>query len=177
MMSISIIEDIRIDEDLKRGFAIKEKLNLWFSIYTSFNQNQNRENMASRIPELLEKMKEVANSDNVSFSEDPAEFAFGAGQLVYFLLTKSAAGNKSYAMLEPFLQKTNVPKLQDAISNTIAIYKHEIDISKGRFEKLASEVLSYESDINMKEYLRYFLAGCFAQSVIYEKRDKKENQV
>jgi CRISPR-associated protein Csh1 len=56
------------------------------------------------------------------------------------------------------------------------MYKHEIDISKGRFEKLASEVLAYESDINMKDYLRYFLAGCFAQSVIYEKKEKKETE-
>jgi CRISPR-associated protein Csh1 len=180
MMKISILEDIRIDEykneQHSRGYAIKEKLNLWFSLYNFFNQNQNREDMASKIPELLEKMKQVANGENISFSENPAEFAFGAGQLVYFLLTKSAASNKSYAMLEPFLQKTNVSQLQNAISNSIAMYKHEIDISKGRFEKLASEVLAYESDINMKDYLRYFLAGCFAQSVIYEKKEKKETE-
>ncbi|WP_026474898.1 hypothetical protein [Alkaliflexus imshenetskii] len=180
MMSVSILEDIRIDEyrydNHSRGYHIKEKLNLWFSLYTHFSQNQNRENMASRIPELVEKMKAVANGDSVSFSEDPAEFAFGAGQIVYFLLTKSAASNKSYAMLEPFLQKTKVSQLQDAISNSIAMYKHEIDVSKGRFEKLASEVLGYNSDINMKDYLRYFLAGCFAQNVIYEKKDKSENE-
>jgi CRISPR-associated protein Csh1 len=181
MMKTSILEDIRIDEYKNekhtRGYAIKEKLNLWFSLYNYFNQNQNREDMASRIPKLLEKMKEVANGDQISFSEDPAEFAFGAGQLVYFLLSKSAASNKSYAMLEPFLQKTKVSQLQDTIGNTIAIYKHEIDVSKGRFEKLASEVLAYESDINMKEYLRYFLAGCFAQSVIYEKKEKKQSEL
>jgi CRISPR-associated protein Csh1 len=175
MIKVSIFEDIRTDEykneQHSRGYAIKEKLNLWFSLYNFFNQNQNREDMASKIPELLEKMKQVANGENISFSENPAEFAFGAGQLVYFLLTKSAASNKSYAMLEPFLQKTNVSQLQNAIGNSIAMYKHEIDISKGRFEKLASEVLAYESDINMKDYLRYFLAGCFAQSVIYEKKE------
>ena len=180
MMTVSILEDIRIDEykneQHSRGYAIKEKLNLWFSLYQYFNQNQNRENMASKIPELLEKMKQVANGKSISFSEDPAEFAFGAGQLVYFLLSKSAASNKSYAMLEPFLQKTNVSQLQNAIGNSIAMYKHEIDISKGRFEKLASEVLAYESDINMKDYLRYFLAGCFAQSIIYEKKEKKETE-
>lgn len=170
MMQTSIFEDIRIDQEFKRGYTIKEKLNLWFSLYTYFNQNQNREDMASKIPELLEKMKQIANGENISFSKDPAEFAFGAGQLVYFLLTKSAASNKSYAMLEPFLQKTKVSHLQNAIGNSIAMYKHEIDITKGRFEKLASEVLTYESDINMKDYLRYFLAGCFAQSVIYEKK-------
>jgi CRISPR-associated protein Csh1 len=52
----------------------------------------------------------------------------------------------------------------------------KLTFQKGRFEKLASEVLGYDSDINMKEYLRYFLAGCFAQSVIYEKKDKSENE-
>jgi CRISPR-associated protein Csh1 len=176
MMKTSILEDIRIDEDFNRGYAIKEKLNLWFSLYNFFNQNKNRENMASRIPELLEKMNQVANGENVSFSDDPAEFAFGAGQVVYFLLTKSASSNKTYAMLEPFLQKSKVSQLQESIGKTIAIYKHEIDISKGRFEKLASEVLVYNSDINMKDYLRYFLAGCFATSVIYEKRKIEENQ-
>ncbi|WP_016777455.1 hypothetical protein [Anaerophaga thermohalophila] len=173
MMKTSILEDIRTDEDFKRGYSIKEKLNIWFSLYKFFNQNKNRENMASRIPQLLEKMKQVANGDNVSFSDDPAEFAFGAGQVVYFLLTKSASSNKTYAMLEPFLQKTKASQLQETIGNTMAMYKHEIEISKGRFEKLASEVLTYETEVNMKDYIRYFLAGCFAQSVIYEKKKIK----
>ena len=128
--------------------------------------------MASRIPQLLEKMKQVANGENVSFSEDPSEFAFGAGQVVYFLLSKSEWSDKTYAMLEPFLQKTTASQLQEAIGKTIVMYKHDITISKGRFEKLASEVLTYETNINMKNYLRYFLAGCFAQSVIYEKNSK-----
>ena len=176
MMKISILEDIRIDEyknkKHSRGYELKEKLNIWFNLYNFFNQNKNRENMASRIPQLLEKMKQVANGENVSFSEDPSEFAFGAGQVVYFLLSKSESSDKTYAMLEPFLQKTTASQLQEAIGKTIVMYKHDITISKGRFEKLASEVLTYETNINMKDYLRYFLAGCFAQSVIYEKNSK-----
>ncbi|MEE3391794.1 MAG: hypothetical protein VZR28_11550, partial [Candidatus Cryptobacteroides sp.] len=45
-------------------------------------------------------MKTVAKGD--SDIETPAEFAFGAGQLASYLIDRSVASNKTYAMLEPY---------------------------------------------------------------------------
>ena len=173
MVLLSVLDDIAHDEEGDKNFSIKQKLNIWFSLYNHFNnQHKNREDMASKIPELMEKCRKVAHHGE-NLSEDPAEFAFAAGQLIYYLLDQSESSNKSHALLEPFLQKSKTELLQDSISNTINTYKHAINFGKGRFERLSKEVLAYETNVNIKKLQRYLLAGYFADSVIYE---KNENQ-
>jgi CRISPR-associated protein Csh1 len=174
MMIQSILDDIMHDQERDKEYNIKQKLNIWFSLYNYFNHtNKNREDMASKIPELTEKCRKTAN-EGEQLSDKPEEFAFAAGQIIYFLLSKSEASNKSHALLEPFLQKSKASLLQDAISNTINTYKHAIGFGKSRFENLAKEVLAYETNVNMKTLQRYLLAGYFADSVIYEKKESNE---
>ncbi len=169
----SILDDVRHDEKLEKTKRIKEKLNIWFSFYNYFNHKKN-DNMPSKIPELWERCRAIANSDAEHLSDNPKEFAFAMGQIIYFLLTKSVAANKKHAMLEPFLQKTTAEQLQVAVSNLIGTYKHELDFGQGRFERLAREVLAYETTENMKKLQRYILAGYFAQPVIFEKKEHSE---
>lgn len=182
IMLTSIISDVRHDE-FKDGYhtketSIKEKLNIWFSLYNNFNNNsKKREDMAKNFKELLEKMDLVANDPEILLDKDDVgEFLFAAGQIIYFLLSKSKASNPSFAMLEPFLQKTNAVQLQTAISTTVNMYKHELGTYKDRFQRLAGQVLVFPTDENLKNYQRYLLAGCFAPSAIYKKSKEKENQ-
>jgi len=74
----------------------------------------------------MSKMRSVAKGE--SNFETPEDFAFGAGQIVSYLIDRSASTNKTYSMLEPYLQKNKSNQLQDAIAQTIAIYKHEISV-------------------------------------------------
>ena len=129
--------------------------------------------MASNVTELMSKMKAVTKGE--SNIETPEEFAFGAGQLASYLIDRSAASNKTYAMLEPYLQKIKSGQLQDAIAQTFAIYKHDISVYKGNFEKLSVQVLTYSDNVDMKPLLKYFLAGCFSSCVVYEKKQQKVN--
>lgn len=170
IMYNSILSNINKDE-VKGRFewnnSIKKKINIWFSLYEIFNNNKNKQIMASKVIDLMSKMRNVVNAETIL--ETPEEFAFGAGQIVSYLIDRSVASNKTYAMLEPYLQKSKTGFLQDAISHTIAIYKHEIITYKGPFQVLASNVLTYDSDIDFKPLLKFFLAGCFCNNVIYEK--------
>ena len=173
----SIIGDLRNTNFDKKYFvaqSIKEKLNIWFSLYNYFTNNKNRLNMASKIPELLEKMKKVANDENTHF-ETTEEFAFGAGQVIYFLLNQSKASERTHALLEPFIQKVNAEQLQSSIAQTVNTYKHEISFGHGRFEHLSAEVLAFETFENLKNYQRLLLAGYFASPVIYEKKETENN--
>ncbi len=175
IMFNTVIDDIQHDKEHNKTYSIKNKLNIWFSLYNYFNHNKNKENMASKITELLEKCRKVANNDGEHLTDDPKEFTFMAGQIIYFLLDKSESANKTHAVLEPFLQKTRVDQLRIAIKNTINAYKHAIDFGKGRFEKLAKEVLTFDEDINLKDFQPFLLAGYFAESVIYEKKKDELN--
>ncbi|WP_418892655.1 hypothetical protein [Limibacterium fermenti] len=178
-----IIADMRQDEFKEGKYHskendIKKKLNIWFSLYNYFDTNnpKNKNNMASKIKELMNHVRSVANNHEVELSSDPAEFAFAAGQVIYYLLTKSAASNKTYAMLEPILQKHSIAQVQDAITEMISMYKHEIDLGKGRFANLAKDVLTYEGNEDMKKYQRFLLAGCFAPNIIYEKKNDENTK-
>lgn len=168
----SILSNIKQDEiKTKRSSqnnTIKRKLNIWFSLDNLFRINNTI--MASSINDLKSKMIEVANGNGDLSSN--AEFAFAAGQLVSYLIDRSAASNKSYSMLEPYLQKVNSGSLQDAIAHSFTVYKHDISVYKGKFEHIASQVLTYDSSIDTKPILKYFLAGCFSDCVIYIKNDK-----
>ncbi len=182
IMLTSIFSDVRHDE-FKDGYhtketSIKEKLNIWFSLYNNFNNNSNnREDMAKTFKDLLAKMDLVANDPEALLDkEDVGEFLFAAGQIIYFLLSKSKTSNPTFAMLEPFLQKSNAVQLQNAIGTAVNMYKHELGIHKDRFQRLASQVLVFPTDENLKNYQRYLLAGCFAPSAIYKKSKDKELQ-
>ena len=169
MMLTSILTNIRIDDINTRceyNNAIKKKINIWFSIYYLFNNNKKETIMASHVTDLLSKMEAVAKGK--SNIDSPEEFAFAAGQLASYLIDRSVASNKSYAMLEPYLQKCKSGQLEDAIAQTIAMYKHDISTYKGNFKMLSAQVLTYDNNVDLKPLLKYFLAGCFSHCVIYE---------
>jgi CRISPR-associated protein Csh1 len=167
---LSNIQSEKIEKRCEWNNHIKVKINIWFSLYNTFNNNKNTEIMASKITDLLSKMRCVSKGETTL--ETPAEFAFGAGQIVSYLIDRSVASDKTYTLLEPFLQKAKSNLLQDAIANTFAVYKHDIKVYKGAFQALSSNVLTFDDNVDMKPLLKYFLAGCFSPCVIY---DKKEN--
>ena len=178
IMYQSVLSNIKLDTFENKRFewnnSIKKKINIWFSLYKMFNQNDKRENMVTKINELKNEISRVTKGETDLLS--PESFAFGAGQLVSYLMDRSVSTNKTYAMLEPYLQKGRSRLLQDAIAQTVTVYKHDINqIYKGRFEFLASQVLTYGGDIDMKPLLKYFLAGCFSPCIIYEKTKEITN--
>lgn len=178
IMYRSVLSNIKQDTFENKRFewnnSIKKKINIWFSLYKMFNQNDKREYMVTKINELKNEISRVTKGETDLLS--PESFAFGAGQLVSYLMDRSVSTNKTYAMLEPYLQKGKSRLLQDAIAQTVTVYKHDINqIYKGRFEFLASQVLTYGGDIDMKPLLKYFLAGCFSPCIIYEKTKEITN--
>lgn len=178
LMQTAILDNLRQDEyrDTKhtKSFPIKEKLNIWFSLYEFFGDRTKQIGglkMASQIRQLQQRMREII-ADAGAYLENDAEFAYAAGQVIYYLLSCSEAANKSHALLEPYLQKTDAGQFKLAISRTFAQYKHAITFYKGRFEKLMAEVLAYEPESNLKSLLPMILAGYFAESVIYGKKER-----
>lgn len=178
IMQTGILDDLRQDE-FKEGkhsknYSIKAKLNIWFSLFGFFDVHPTKngeEKMANRIRELQNRMQGIVSDSNIHVENDQ-EFAFAAGQVIYYLLSRSEASNKSHALLEPFLQKTDINQFKMAISRTFNQYKHAISFFKGKFEKLISEVLGYELDDSLQELLPMILAGYFAQNIMFQKIDE-----
>ncbi len=176
MMRISILEDIRIDEEFQRGYAIKEKLNLWFSLYNYFSQNKNRINMVNKTSELKNRLKTIIEGENEQISTDE-EFAFASGQIIWKLLIQSESANRSHALLEPFLQKTEAKQFKLVIARTFETYKHAFTLYpvKYGFDKIMGDVMGYKPiEKNMKNLLPLILAGYFSDSQL-KKTEKSNN--
>jgi len=178
IMRHGILDDIRNDEIKDKRHTneakINNKLNIWFSLWNFFGQGNktNDLTMANKIVQLQARLRDICNAEKNEHIQTDDEFAYSVGQIIYYLLSKSKAGNKSHALLEPFLQKTNQNELKKAIANTFNAYKHEISFGKGRFEKLCGEIMGYELSESLKVLMPVILAGYFSNSIIYEKSEQ-----
>ncbi|RMG21841.1 MAG: hypothetical protein D6730_17590 [Bacteroidetes bacterium] len=176
IMLRGILDDIRLNEDMNNDYSIKAKLNIWFSLYeyfdyTQYNKPLTDKSMVNKTEELISRISTVAENEDEHLKSDE-EFAFAAGQLIYFLLNKSESAQRTHALLEPFLQKTDATLLKREIARCFDMYKHAITFYplKYGFDKIMSEVMGYIPDEkNMKNLLPFTLAGYFAKSVFSKK--------
>jgi len=180
IMKSSILDDIRHDNDYNKTRDIKEKLNIWFSLYNYFNNNKNDEDMVNKTKELFEKVSKIAKNEQERMQSDD-EFAFASGQLIRTILNKSKTGERTHSLLEPFLQKTNAQQYKLAIARAFETYKHEFMFYKGNkryeFDKIMSEVMGFEPDeMNLKNQLPLVLAGYFAET-IFKKETENEDDI
>jgi CRISPR-associated protein Csh1 len=175
-----VLDDLRHDEwDASqrrhtREYAIRQKLNRWFSLWDFFDQTTlTPTDMPNQIEALRERIRAVANTPDAPHVATDTEFGFAAGQVIYAILRKSKADNPTHGLLEPFLQKSAVSEFRRAIATAFDIYKHEFDFGQGRLEKLCADVMEYDYAGNVKELMPHILAGYFSKSLIYEKKEKE----
>ncbi len=167
-----------IKDDLKQnnGYSIKEKLNIWFSLYENFQKN-NQKNVVTMASKLKNYQEFVAQLSMGKIDVDNAtdkEFAFAAGQVIDYLLGKSQAQDKSYQLLEPYLQQAKCQEFKRAIANDIARYKHAINDGETRFKSVCDFVLTYDTTTNMKELMPEILAGAFSKCQFFHKDEDKK---
>ncbi len=177
VMSNSILDDIRHDKDHDKTFIIKEKLNIWFSLYSYFSQSKNID-MINKTEQLFERIKKIGNPDGNNRMQTDEEFAFAGGQLIRTILNKSEAANRKHSLLEPFLQKTDARMFKLAIAKAFDTYKHAFKFYKGNnryeFDIIMSETMGFEPDEkNMKNLLPLILAGYFSETV-FKKEEENE---
>lgn len=166
LMISSVLDDIKHDE-IKNNFHtldrnIKEKLNIYFSLTKNFGG----EDMASKIPILRDKLKNLLENSETHIETDE-EFAFDAGQLIYYIIYQSEAANKTHALLEPYITKSDPTLFKIAITRGIDQYKHKLPYGTKRFQKLASEILGWDSLTKIKDLLPILLAGYFSNSLLF----------
>lgn len=158
-------------DDLKEGkeYAIKSKLNIYFSLYQYFPNNENSPIMPSKIEDHKALMAKVVSEEATHFDSDEG-YAFGAGQLIYYLLSRSEAGERTHAVLEPFLQKTNHAHFNEAMAAILLKYKHAIGFDFKRFNQLAAEVLDYIPQKGLAELRPFLLAGYFCPNILFQSK-------
>ncbi|OIN58185.1 hypothetical protein [Arsenicibacter rosenii] len=173
-------------DDLKyeRDYQLKEKLNILFSLNHFFdpeNRNFNGLYMPDKLEQLITKTMQIADSPKRVPLEDEYEFAFIAGQMIDYLLSLSKTSDTSHAVLEGFLQKTDIDLFKQEIIRVFERYKHEVErpanLFKNRVSNLMREIMGYfpEKRIDLKKLQVFILAGYFSPSFIYTKKQTDSN--
>lgn len=167
-----ILEDIHLDEMKKNQHSqrwnVLSKMNIWFSLAENFDVPLKIiDTMANKLEEQRTFM--MALSEGKAVLENDEQYAFAAGQVVYYLLHKSKTDDKSYKRLEPFLQQVHASELNKAIARLFNMYKHE-NFSKCFRHPFAS-VMAYQTRANMREYLPMMLAGIFSDNELFAKAE------
>lgn len=160
-----------VSDDIKNGneYGIKEKLNIWYSLFEYFNPQQ-KINMINKLKEYQDFVASLIAGEALTDITDE-KFAFAAGQVIEYILSKSKSADNSYNLLEPYLQQSKCAEFKKAIANDFGRYKHEN--FSNNFEKVAAFVLSYETDVNLKYLLPQILSGVFAKNQLFSSKNPK----
>ena len=163
-----------INDDFKNGkeYGIKEKLNYWYSLHNYFHNKTI--NMASKLKDYQDFVSGMIDGSTTGEAAQDEHFAFAAGQVIYYLLSKSKSADTSFRLMEPYLQKTNCKALQENIAEDFARYKHEN--FSNNFGKVAAFVLSYETSQNLKKLQPQLLSGLFSKNQLFSNKTTTENQ-
>ncbi|MFD1818133.1 CRISPR-associated protein Csh1 [Pseudarcicella hirudinis] len=170
IMLTGILDDIKLDKfennHHSEDSSIRQKLNILFSLYHSFQPfKQNTQFMSNQIIELRQSIDELA--EGVTNIKSDAEFAFAAGQVIYYILAKSKSEDKSYSRLEPFLQLTDSERLKQNISKIFNTYKHER--FSVRFSNPFAQIMAYSTEGNLKDLMPLMLSGYFSKNQLFSK--------
>lgn len=163
-----ILDDIKKDKfEMRRHseeLAIKEKLNILFSLHSNFQPfYKNYLFMPNQTISLREFVIKLSKGE-VTIQTD-VQFAFAAGQVIAYLFTKTRSDDRSYSRLESFLQHTDVSQLQNAIVAFFSRYKHEKYSRNFKFP--FSEVTGYQTTENLRKYNPLILSGFFSNNLLF----------
>jgi len=179
ILQTAILEDIRLDE-IRNGYHneernIRQKLNIWFSLKEKFKQSSNKSNktMTNKLKENRQFIQLLAKGE-VDIETDE-QYAFAAGQVIYYLLSKSKTADRSYKRLEPFLQQVQSKQMNIAISRLFDAYKHEN--FSGNFKNPFAQVVAYHSSNNMRELIPTLLSGIFSKNALFSNKEFEEDKI
>ncbi len=169
-----ILDDIQMDEYKKPpGFVrfinteernICTKLNLLFSLHQYFSKPINPVFMPSKIEELSQRVRDVAAG--TAHLENDEHFAFAAGQVLARIFLQNESANRTYKMLDPYFRFSEVGKFRESLQEFFLRYSHKG--YSGRFEKVSSEVFSFELKGGLKSLRPLILAGLFYREFLPE---------
>ncbi len=163
-----IRDDLRLDRYESRQHTedanVRRKLNVLFSLHTYFQPHQiNPVFMPNQLNELRPFMSRLAAGEGSIDTDE--QFAFAAGQVIRYILSKSRSGDRSFSRLEPFLQKTDTILFQQAIRKVFETYKHERYSRK--FQEPFANVMAYRTSGNLRDVMPLMLAGFFSTNQLF----------
>lgn len=147
-----------------------------FNLMTSIDDSIKKERgmTVSRHQEIKEKFRNMFET-GVGEIENDEEYFFALGQLAKFLISRNKITVKTHELAIRVIENRDVEGLKREIYKLFRKYAYDIGFYSTKFNTLYERVLGYEAEsekINMDR----LLGGYLADSLIYEKSPKEENE-
>jgi len=125
---------------------------------------------------LMQTVERIKESGKVT---DLASLSYYIGQMVFYLLNQSKKGQKSHAMVEPFINVANFGTLGIKLEETFNAYKHELSLNWDKLNQKFSEIWSHlydnQDEIFNRDKKILFYAGYFDENIFFQST-KNENK-
>ena len=127
---------------------------------------------------FMKKLDEIKTSTKV---DSPESFAYYAGQIVYFILTKSEKKDKKHSMVEPFINIPNLGIFGLKLDELFNAYSHAININHRKFNDVFSQIWAFLYENKDKKFTKdlkmLFYSGYFDdKNIFFEKSNKSEEK-
>ena len=146
----------------------KRFLNLFYNSHLLEGKIMTKEdNVLLKVKNMRNIIQEGANLDKFMVKDD-IEWAYWAGHLARYLISKSKTNRQTFSLLEPFINKSTTELVKLTLSDLFEKYKHAILIDMANFNLVISRVLSYQtSNKNFKMLKIPFYVGVFDDPVLH----------
>ncbi|MFZ5351940.1 MAG: hypothetical protein ACOZCL_04340 [Bacillota bacterium] len=164
-----VLEHIRNGEGLRQA-ARAFNLRIAYLNYFSLGGDK----VADKIEVIIKNFeKKISQKEELVTCQSDEEFYFAAGQLAYYIMTRSEAKKKNIDMFEAFMRVKDSKRLKEKLEEMTLTYGHAIDMYNYRFKNSLAMVQGYETEGNFEKYRDLFCAGLLCKNVIYTKKEKE----
>ena len=173
-IAIKIIENMYIDnlkQNKKYRYNSRQAFNLWIAYKQYFNKKGEDEEM--KINNLQEQCEKIVNEGRKIETDE--QYYYLAGQVAYYLLSRSKADKLMQDVTEPFTRANTAKKLKDEIKFLYEKYKYDIYLNYPKFNNIMSEILLQEPEGKVKDNKELILAGLLANNLFYSKQENLNN--
>lgn len=169
-ITLRLIEEQLLHVKSVSLFDLADALNLRWSIMILLNE-KGAKPMTDQIQATITSLRVRLAGDEQAFCDNDSEFYFLAGQLGYYLVSRSkvASDKKTGELLEPFLRAKDGHQLKKRLEENYSLYKHDIRLGYQKFNRAFAMVLGYETNADHNYAREFLLAGIFADNLFYEK--------
>jgi len=156
-------------EAIKKGKGVDA-----FNVYYSMKLYCKEEKPLVSVEHCKVELNELLEAREDECFKSVELYSYAAGQLAYFLLSRSQSSKKNHDAIEPFLNRRNVGQLNEELMYWFKRYAYDISMGARKFNKLYAAILSFDKSAFKLD--DYFLAGYLSSNVLYEKKEAKINE-
>lgn len=127
-----------------------------------------------KIKDLKNNLVLKLNDENSFDFDNEVEYSFAAGQIAYYILSKSKSHKKTHDKIDPLINKKRVKDVNRELKFWFKKYAYTINQNDKKFNKIFSMIMAYDNEASSNEDM--FLAGYLSDNIMYTRGIKNEEE-